>query len=58
MFLDASVIVAVLGREPGWEEIEKRLATATGALFVSPLVKFEASVGLARQKAVGSNARP
>jgi ribonuclease VapC len=52
MFLDASVIVAILGREPGCEEIEKRLADFDGAFFVSPLVKFEASVALARQKAV------
>jgi ribonuclease VapC len=52
MFIDASVIVAILGREPGHEEIEKRMAAAEGSFFVSPLVKFEASVALARQKAV------
>ncbi|HEY4251110.1 MAG TPA: type II toxin-antitoxin system VapC family toxin [Roseomonas sp.] len=52
MFVDASVIVAILGREPGHEEIEKRLAAADGSFFVSPLVKFEASVALARQKAM------
>jgi ribonuclease VapC len=51
MFLDASVIVAILGREPGYEEIEKRLSVSDVAFFVSPLVKFEASVALARQKA-------
>lgn len=51
MFLDASAIVAILGREPGYEEIEKRLAATEGAFFVSPLVKFEASAALARQKA-------
>jgi ribonuclease VapC len=50
MFLDASVIVAILGREPGYEEIEKRLSVSDVAFFVSPLVKFEASVALARQK--------
>jgi ribonuclease VapC len=53
MFVDASVIVAILAREPGYEEIEKRLATLDGAFFVSPLVKFEASAALARLKAVG-----
>jgi len=61
MFLDASVIVAILGREAGYEEIEKRLAATTdGAFFVSPLVKFEASVALARRKALATapNARP
>lgn len=50
MFLDASVIVAILGREPGFEEIEKRLATIEGGLYISPLVRFEASVALARLK--------
>jgi ribonuclease VapC len=40
MFLDASVIVAILGREAGYEEIEKRLAATDGTFFVSPLVKF------------------
>ncbi len=52
MFIDASVIVAILGREPGHEELEKRLADTGGPFFVSPLVKFEASVALARQKAM------
>lgn len=51
MFVDASVIVAILRREPGYEEIEKRLAALDGPFFVSPLVRFEASVALARQKA-------
>jgi ribonuclease VapC len=51
MFIDASVIVAILGREPGHEELEKRLVDIDGPFFVSPLVKFEASVALARQKA-------
>jgi ribonuclease VapC len=59
MFVDASAIVAILGREPGHEEIEKRLAGVEGRFFVSPLVKFEASVALARQKAAkGTNAKP
>ena len=60
MFIDASAIVAILGREPGYEEIEKRMAAAEGSFFVSPLVKFEASVALARQKTVGkaANAKP
>lgn len=54
MFLDASVIVAILGRESGHEEIEKRLAGAEGAIYVSPLVKFEASIALARLKAAAA----
>jgi ribonuclease VapC len=51
MFVDASAIVAILAREPGHEELEKRLFAGPGKLFVSPLVTFEASVALARQKA-------
>jgi ribonuclease VapC len=58
MFVDASVIVAILAREPGYEEIEKRLATLEGAFFVSPLVKFEASAALARHKAEGAKPSP
>jgi ribonuclease VapC len=57
MFLDASAIVAILGREAGFEEIEKHLATVEGPLFVSPLVKFEASSALARQK-TAANTKP
>ena len=60
MFVDASAIVAILGRAPGHREIEKRLAAVDGRFFVSPLVKFEASVALARQKATakGTNVKP
>jgi len=53
MFVDASAIVAILGRAPGRREIEKGLAAVDGRFFVSLLVKFEASVALARQKAEG-----
>ena len=60
MFIDASAIVAILGSEPGHEEIEKRMAGVEGRFFVSPLVKFEASVALARQKtaAKGTKTKP
>ncbi|WP_395708235.1 type II toxin-antitoxin system VapC family toxin [Reyranella sp.] len=58
MFLDASAIVSILGRESGYEELEKRLAAAHGPFFVSPLVKFEASVALARQKSKGRKPSP
>lgn len=50
MFIDASAVVAILAREPGHEELEKRLFAGRGKFFVSPLVTFEASVALARQK--------
>ena len=57
MFVDASAIVAILGREPGREEIEKRLAEVEGRFFVSPLVKFEATIALARQKAAAKGTK-
>lgn len=50
MFSDASVIVAILGREAGSEELEKRLADSEMPFFISPLVVFEAAIALARQK--------
>ncbi|MEX0645564.1 MAG: type II toxin-antitoxin system VapC family toxin [Parvularculaceae bacterium] len=50
MFVDASAIVALIDEEPGYEEIEKRLRAATGPFYVSPLVRFEATIGLARKK--------
>lgn len=58
MFIDASAIVAILRREPGYEEIEKRLTAASGPFYVSPLVKFEASLALARQKSNGRRPTP
>lgn len=58
MFVDASVIVAILAREPGYLEIVKRLADIPGKLFVSPLVKFEATVALARLKSGGRRPAP
>lgn len=50
MFLDASAIVAILAREPGYEAIEGRLSSAEGPFQVSPLVTFEATMALARAK--------
>lgn len=51
MFIDASAVVAILAREPGHEELEKRLSSEQGPFFVSPLVVFEAAMALARMKA-------
>ena len=48
MFVDASVIVAILNQEPGWEELIKRISGFSGLLCVSPLVHFEATQALAR----------
>ena len=58
MLVDASVIVAILSREPGYVELEKRLAAAETPLIVTPLVKFEAVVSLARQKSTPHKPTP
>ncbi|MCM2503934.1 type II toxin-antitoxin system VapC family toxin [Aureimonas altamirensis] len=50
MFIDASAIVAVLTREPGFEELERRLNEIRGTFYVSPLVRYEATLALARAK--------
>ncbi|MGX1501076.1 ribonuclease VapC [Labrenzia sp. MBR-25] len=47
-FVDASVIVAILNEEPGFEELEKRLTNIEGQLYVSPMVRFEAVAALSR----------
>ncbi|MER9656025.1 type II toxin-antitoxin system VapC family toxin [Mesorhizobium sp. M0152] len=48
MFVDASVIVAILAREPGWEELFKQIAGAAGPLYISAFVRLEATLGLGR----------
>ena len=50
MFLDASVIVAILKPEADAEEQMRRLDEAGGPFFVSPIVKMEAVLSLARAK--------
>lgn len=51
MFVDASVVVAILAREPGYEVFKRRLESAGGPFFISPMVRFETVVALARLKA-------
>lgn len=51
MFLDASAIVAILGREPGFEALLERVQTSPTPLCFSPLSRFEAVTGLARGRA-------
>jgi ribonuclease VapC len=57
MFLDASIVVAVIAREPGWEEIVKRLETIDRGFTISPIVRFEAVLGLARKFSAGGTRR-
>lgn len=53
MFLDASVIVAVIAREAGYEAFERKLTEHRGPIYVSALAYFEAAQGIARIAAAG-----
>ncbi|GIL03417.1 MAG: VapC ribonuclease R02377 [Alphaproteobacteria bacterium] len=48
MFVDASAIVAVLNEEAGQSALVKRLDNAARRPVISPVVRFEAILGLAR----------
>lgn len=50
MFMDASAIVAIITREPGWEHIMRRLEDHPGSMTVSPIARFEAIYGVARKR--------
>jgi len=50
MFIDASAIVAVMTREPGWEDIVERLDGSDTSFSVSSLARFEAVLALARKQ--------
>lgn len=50
MFLDASVVVAIVGRERDHQEFQSRLTSASGPFYMSPLVRFEAMLGLSRRR--------
>jgi ribonuclease VapC len=47
-FVDASVIVAILKREAGHEELIKQLSQTGAHLYVSPLVRFEAVAAMVK----------
>lgn len=53
MFLDASVIVAILGDEPDARAHLKHIEGLQGQLYCSPLARFEASLAIARRLAGG-----
>lgn len=50
MFIDASAIVAILNREPGSDDIVRRIDDHKGQRRVSPLVRFEAVAAVARSR--------
>jgi ribonuclease VapC len=48
MFIDASVINAIIGQEEGWETLGAKIAQG-GKVYVCPMVIWESVVGLARE---------
>jgi ribonuclease VapC len=48
MFLDASALVAIFNEEEGSNELELLVAGSTSQIHVSPMVKFETSLAIAR----------
>ena len=58
MFIDASAIIAILNREAGYEKLAECIEQATDGVKFSPIVRFEAVLGLARARSRGASARP
>ena len=58
MFIDASIIVAILAQEPGWERLVSRLGDPSTPKFTSPIAKFEAVISVTRAGAERSGLRP
>ena len=56
-YLDASVIVAILGRESDGDALLQRLDTSTRPLLISPPGLFEAVISLASKKARDTGAK-
>lgn len=52
MFLDASAVVAILGRETTADGLMVRILRATGSIRYTSLTMYEAVVGLARKTSV------
>jgi ribonuclease VapC len=48
MFLDASVIVAIIAEEAGYEAFQSRLFDSGGPIYVSAIARFEAVQAIAR----------
>jgi ribonuclease VapC len=58
MFLDASVIVAILDQEPGWQDLTARIAQTRTRLYTSGIVRYEASLAIARRKSGKQKSTP
>lgn len=57
MFIDASAIVGILRKEPGYQDLVRRIEDVPGQLYTSPLARQEASVSFARSRS-GRHATP
>lgn len=57
MFLDASAMVAVMAREPGFEAIVRQLDDSKSERLYSPIVRFETILALARAMRARSGRR-
>lgn len=58
MFIDASAIVAILAREITADTLIDRIERAGGPFVVSPLVRFEATLALARARSPARGRAP
>ncbi|MFA6155276.1 type II toxin-antitoxin system VapC family toxin [Mesorhizobium sp.] len=57
MFVDASAIVAILAKEPAWQELLDQIESAGNPLHISAIVRLEATLALGRLTA-GAGKKP
>ena len=55
MFIDASALVSILRREEDWAELQERILTTADVIFVSAMVRFEATLAIARDLSTSPN---
>ena len=55
MFVDASSLVAILRHEEGWTVLQERILTAGDIIHVSAMVRFEATLAVARDLSTSPN---
>lgn len=58
MFLDASAIIGILGREEDADLLLAKLKEATTEVVYSPISAYEAIIGLARKKSMETRETP
>ena len=50
MFIDASAVVGILNREPGYQDLVRRIEDVSDQRYTSLLARYEASVSFARPR--------